>query len=102
MFLASLECDSSAVQVVYFVRHGQGFHNVAGHADPANYLSWDYEDAHLTDFGWQQVSSLVTSPSHSYPWIASTKNTSIRENFLGLLLEIQRVVRQCILLIVTG
>lgn len=45
-------------KVVYFVRHGQGFHNVAGHADPANYLSWDYEDAHLTDFGWQQAAAL--------------------------------------------
>lgn len=54
--LWSRRCQCSQhLQVIYFVRHGQGFHNVAGHASPANYLSWDYEDAHLTAFGWQQV-----------------------------------------------
>lgn len=77
------------------MRHGQGFHNVAGHADPANYLSWDYEDAHLTDFGWQQVSNLSLPASHPYPWVASNKAASLHETFLVLLLHLQRVVRPC-------
>ena len=73
------------VQVVHLIRHGQGFHNVAGHRDPAQYLSYDWcvlrghlkscvdsakpcvatlpaclrrEDAHLTEYGWQQVAKL--------------------------------------------
>ncbi len=61
-------------KIVHLIRHGQGFHNVAGHADPALYRSWDYYDAHLTDLGWKQVlmhshlcccqhTSLPTSPT---------------------------------------
>lgn len=42
-------------QIVHFIRHGEGFHNVAGQADPDLYRSWTYEDAHLTDKGWAQV-----------------------------------------------
>lgn len=45
-------------KVIHLVRHGQGFHNVAGHTDSAQYLSFDWEDAHLTDFGWQQAEAL--------------------------------------------
>lgn len=40
---------------MHLVRHGQGFHNVAGEAEYELYKSWDYEDAHLTETGWQQV-----------------------------------------------
>lgn len=42
-------------QVIHLVRHGEGFHNVAGRLNHDNYKSWSYEDAHLTEFGWKQV-----------------------------------------------
>lgn len=45
-------------KVIHIVRHGQGFHNVAGEVDHANYMSWDYLDASLTDLGWQQSEAL--------------------------------------------
>jgi hypothetical protein len=45
----------TAAQTIHFIRHGEGFHNVAGRADHDAYKSWDYEDAHLTDYGWQQA-----------------------------------------------
>ncbi|PRW45389.1 phosphoglycerate mutase 1 isoform X2 [Chlorella sorokiniana] len=45
-------------KVVHFIRHGEGFHNVAGHADPEEYKSFEYLDAHLTDFGWRQARAL--------------------------------------------
>lgn len=44
--------------VVHFIRHGEGFHNVAGRANHDNYKSPDYLDAHLTAFGWQQAHAL--------------------------------------------
>ena len=40
------------------MRHGEGFHNVAGKKDYSQYKRWDLEDAHLTAHGWEQVSSL--------------------------------------------
>ncbi len=43
------------LQVVHFVRHGEGFHNVAGKKDYSQYKRWDLEDAHLTEHGWEQV-----------------------------------------------
>lgn len=43
------------------MRHGEGFHNVAGRIDHENYKSWDYEDSHLTEYGWKQVSSRVAA-----------------------------------------
>lgn len=45
-------------KVIHIVRHGQGFHNVAGEVDHANYMSWDYADASLTGLGWQQSEAL--------------------------------------------
>ena len=45
-------------KTLHFVRHGQGFHNVAGHIDHENYKSEEYADAHLTELGWQQAESL--------------------------------------------
>ncbi|KAL3137781.1 hypothetical protein ABBQ38_005041 [Trebouxia sp. C0009 RCD-2024] len=45
-------------KVIYLIRHGQGFHNVAGHKDSSQYLSYDWEDAHLTEYGWQQAEAL--------------------------------------------
>ncbi|KAG0622192.1 hypothetical protein M758_3G078500 [Ceratodon purpureus] len=45
-------------KVIHIVRHGQGFHNVAGEVDHASYTSWDYADASLTDLGWQQSEAL--------------------------------------------
>lgn len=44
-----------------FTRCGIGSHScpaVAGRQDHDNYKSWEYEDAHLTDFGWKQVCPL--------------------------------------------
>ena len=43
---------------MHFIRHAQGFHNLAGHADPEAYRSFGYEDAHLTAYGWRQVCTL--------------------------------------------
>lgn len=42
-------------KILHFVRHGEGYHNVAGRLDHANYKSFDYLDAHLTATGWRQV-----------------------------------------------
>lgn len=41
--------------MIHFIRHGEGFHNVAGRIKHSNYQSYDYEDAHLTEIGWKQV-----------------------------------------------
>lgn len=46
------------VKIVHLIRHSQGFHNVAGEADPAAYKSHDHLDAHLTDLGWRQAHAL--------------------------------------------
>lgn len=43
------------VKLVSFIRHGEGYHNVAGAKHPSNYGSYEYEDAHLTDLGHKQV-----------------------------------------------
>ncbi len=40
----------TCAQVVHFVRHGEGYHNLIG-----DYQNWDYMDAHLTPAGWEQV-----------------------------------------------
>lgn len=45
-------------QVIHFIRHGEGFHNVAGHVDHENYKGWEWEDAHLTANGWRQAEAL--------------------------------------------
>jgi broad specificity phosphatase PhoE len=45
------------LQIIHFVRHGEGFHNVAGKNDYSQYKRWDLEDANLTELGWQQVST---------------------------------------------
>jgi hypothetical protein len=45
-------------KVLHFIRHGEGFHNVAGHANPEEYLSYEHADAHLTERGWQQAALL--------------------------------------------
>jgi hypothetical protein len=55
------------MQTLHLIRHGEGFHNVAGQKDYHAYKSWDFEDAHLTDYGWDQVnghrSMGILSPS---------------------------------------
>lgn len=45
-------------KTVHFIRHGEGYHNVAGHADPELYRDEDYFDAHLTELGWRQAHAL--------------------------------------------
>eukprot|EP00208_Stichococcus_sp_RCC1054_P007692 CAMPEP_0206140788 /NCGR_PEP_ID=MMETSP1473-20131121/10648_1 /ASSEMBLY_ACC=CAM_ASM_001109 /TAXON_ID=1461547 /ORGANISM="Stichococcus sp, Strain RCC1054" /LENGTH=295 /DNA_ID=CAMNT_0053535073 /DNA_START=138 /DNA_END=1025 /DNA_ORIENTATION=+ len=45
-------------KIVHLVRHGQGFHNVAGEADALEYASEKYFDAHLTELGWKQAADL--------------------------------------------
>lgn len=45
-------------KVIHIVRHGQGYHNVAGEVDHLSYMSWDYLDASLTELGWQQSEAL--------------------------------------------
>lgn len=45
-------------KIIHVVRHGQGFHNVAGNVDLKNYESWDFVDASLTELGWQQAEAL--------------------------------------------
>lgn len=45
-------------KTIHFIRHGQGFHNVAGHADHEEYKNEAYFDAHLTEEGWKQAEAL--------------------------------------------
>ena len=42
-------------QIIHFIRHGEGFHNVAGRRSTEEYKKEDYADAHLTELGWTQV-----------------------------------------------
>ena len=44
-----------SVQIVHFIRHGEGYHNVAGRKSTEEYKKEDYADAHLTELGWTQV-----------------------------------------------
>ena len=47
---------------IHFVRHAQGYHNVAGETDPIfGYLREDLEDALLTDLGKKQCEDLSNS-----------------------------------------
>ncbi|KAL3679559.1 hypothetical protein R1sor_022515 [Riccia sorocarpa] len=43
---------------IYLIRHGQGFHNLAGDKDLAAYLSPKYLDASLTSHGFDQAAAL--------------------------------------------
>ena len=45
-------------QVIHLIRHGEGFHNAAGHRDANEYGSCEWLDAHLTPTGWQQAWAL--------------------------------------------
>ncbi|GBF94404.1 hypothetical protein Rsub_07218 [Raphidocelis subcapitata] len=54
-------------KTIHFIRHGEGFHNIAGRANHDNYKSWEYEDSHLrqalvllvgTPEGWRQAHEL--------------------------------------------
>lgn len=47
-------------KTLHLVRHGQGYHNVAGEKDFGAYMSYEYVDASLTPLGWQQVDNLRT------------------------------------------
>ncbi|GFH14704.1 predicted protein, partial [Haematococcus lacustris] len=44
----------SLTKTVHFIRHGEAFSNVAGHADHAQYMSEAWFDASLSPHGWQQ------------------------------------------------
>lgn len=57
-------------KVVHFIRHAEGYHNVAGALDECNYESEKYADAHLTKKGWAQVAALrrhVQGVPHQFP-----------------------------------
>ncbi|KAF6265296.1 phosphoglycerate mutase-related protein [Scenedesmus sp. NREL 46B-D3] len=45
-------------KVLHLIRHGEGYHNVAGRMDHSLYCSPEYLDAHLTEFGWQQAKAV--------------------------------------------
>lgn len=45
-------------KIIHLVRHGQGFHNVAGEVTQELYCDETYFDAHLTARGWQQAGDL--------------------------------------------
>eukprot|EP00850_Spirogloea_muscicola_P000676 SM000002S05756 [mRNA] locus=s2:2029874:2032373:+ [translate_table: standard] len=47
-----------ATKSIHLIRHGQGFHNVAGETDYGAYMSAEYFDAALTPMGWQQTTAL--------------------------------------------
>eukprot|EP00898_Chlorokybus_atmophyticus_P004941 jgi/Chlat1/5448/Chrsp36S05422 len=47
-----------ACKTVHLIRHGQAEHNIAGASNSAAFLSWEFEDAKLTPFGWQQADAL--------------------------------------------
>lgn len=49
----------SQMKVVLVALAGEGYHNVAGRKDHSLYCSPEYLDAHLTEFGWQQVRGLA-------------------------------------------
>jgi broad specificity phosphatase PhoE len=50
---------TSNTKVIHFVRHAEGFHNVAGKQDPLfGYLREDLVDAKLTDLGIKQCQQL--------------------------------------------
>jgi broad specificity phosphatase PhoE len=51
-------------KIVHFVRHAQGFHNVAGEEDYEAYKSEEFEDALLTVKGEKQCSDLNASAIH--------------------------------------
>ena len=46
--------DESNVKIIHFQRHAEGHHNVAGEANYADYELEAYEDATLSDKGFQQ------------------------------------------------
>ncbi|KAL3617909.1 hypothetical protein CASFOL_038230 [Castilleja foliolosa] len=45
-------------KTIHFVRHAQGYHNVAGEKDHSAYMSPELFDASLTPLGWEQVDNL--------------------------------------------
>lgn len=53
--VACLHFPLFLLNVLFQVRHAQGFHNVAGGKDYNAYFSPELFDAALTPLGWQQV-----------------------------------------------
>merc|ERR1711915_747532 len=45
-------------KTLHLVRHGQGYHNVAGEKDHDAYMSYEFFDTSLTPLGWRQVDNL--------------------------------------------
>eukprot|EP00195_Chlamydomonas_chlamydogama_P015983 CAMPEP_0202911318 /NCGR_PEP_ID=MMETSP1392-20130828/54635_1 /ASSEMBLY_ACC=CAM_ASM_000868 /TAXON_ID=225041 /ORGANISM="Chlamydomonas chlamydogama, Strain SAG 11-48b" /LENGTH=209 /DNA_ID=CAMNT_0049601783 /DNA_START=221 /DNA_END=847 /DNA_ORIENTATION=+ len=48
----------SEARVLHLIRHGEGFHNVAGEVNEEFYKLEQYRDAHLTERGWKQAALL--------------------------------------------
>jgi len=55
-------------KLVHFVRHGEGYHNVAGKIDRSNYLKEEYADCALTENGIIQCENL--------------RNTAVKNQYL--------------------
>eukprot|EP00798_Chlamydomonas_sp_ICE-L_P011676 gene11676-34398_t len=51
-------------KTVHLIRHGEGFHNVAGLRDHDEYASDEWFDAHLTEKGWTQAVGAFSEGSH--------------------------------------
>jgi broad specificity phosphatase PhoE len=54
---------NTSKKLIHFVRHAEGFHNVAGRKDFENYKSEEFEDAILSPTGHEQCKELATNQS---------------------------------------
>lgn len=51
--------DPTPLWLMFTIAHVCVAPAVAGRKNHDNYKSWEYEDAHLTEFGWKQVRQLM-------------------------------------------
>lgn len=58
VYAAPTQSFSMNNKTVHFVRHAEGFHNVAGRNDPSAYLLEEFLDAKITPLGEEQCRKL--------------------------------------------